>query len=172
MKREEKEREIEFLRDSLGQAKSLILVDYRGLKVNQVNELRKKVSNVSKYRVIKNRLALRALADFYNKDILKHIKGPTAVFYSDGDPISLSKTLMEFAKDNPGLEFKAGLIEQTAITPEEIRELAKTPGKNELISKLLFILNYPLTKLVMVLSADQRGLACALDQIRRSREEK
>ncbi len=170
MKRAEKEKEIEFLRDSLSQAKSLILVDYRGLKVNQVNELRKKVSNVSKYRVVKNRLALRALADFYNKDILKFIKGPTAVFYSDGDPISLSKVLIEFAKDNPELEFKAGLIEQTAITPEEIRELAKTPGKNELIGKLLYILNYPLTKLVMVLSADQRGLACALDQIRRSRE--
>ncbi|MEW5807572.1 MAG: 50S ribosomal protein L10 [Acidobacteriota bacterium] len=171
MKRAEKEKEIELLKNSIGKARSLFLVDYRGLKVNQINELRKRIHGISNYRVVKNRLALKALADFSNKKILKFLKEPTGFFYTHNDPIALAKILVEFVKDNPELEFKAGLVENTFIMPEDFKELSRTPSKLELIGKLLYCLNYPIAGLVRILNANIQGLATALDQVAKSKSQ-
>lgn len=169
MRKEDKAKEIAFLKDSLGNAKHVFLVDYRGLKVNQINELRKKTRGLSRYRVVKNRLALKALADFSNREVLKFLKGPTGFFYTDQDPIALAKILVEFARENPELEFKTGLVENQFLAAEEVKELARTPGKMELLGRLLYLLNAPVTGLVRVLNANLQGLVSALDQVSQSK---
>jgi large subunit ribosomal protein L10 len=171
MNKQEKTAEIEKLSGALKGAPPVILVNQRGLTVNEVSLLRKKIRETSsKYRVIKNRLALRAVQDTPLAGLAGYLKGPTAIAYSEGEPSPLAKVIDEFARENKGLEVKGGYVDGRIIGPDEVRALADLPSRPVLIARLIGVLNAPMSRLLSVLGAPARDLARTLDAIARKKE--
>src|SRR2546426_3106761 len=142
MNKQEKAREIESLRSELQSQPPTFVLAYRGLTVNQVSALRKKVRAASsRYRVVKNRLALRVIKGTPYEGLAPHFEGPTAIATSSKDPSALAKALEEFTKDNQGLQVKAGLVDGRVIDPQAIKALASLPSREVLVSRLLSVLN-------------------------------
>lgn len=166
MKRAEKQKLAEELKKELGIVKNIFLIDFRGLKTNELNDLRKKIRGASsRYKVIKNRLIRKALTDSENEKILQSVDGPTSFAYTEEDPILLAKILVEFAKESPELKLKAGFVYNAPLSIDDIKELARITGREDLLSKLCFLLNSPLVGLVRVLRANQLNLVMILKQI-------
>jgi large subunit ribosomal protein L10 len=135
------------------------------MTVSQDYELRKQVRAAGgKYQVVKNTLAEIASEGTPAADALKGLAGPTAIAFTEGDPVSLAKVLTAYAKTNPSFTFKAGMVEGRVVAIKEIAELATLPSKEELISKLLFLLNAPAQQLATVVNAVSRNLAVVVDQ--------
>ena len=118
----------------------------------------------AKYRVVKNTLAERASKGTKVEEALKGLSGVTSIAYTSGDPVALAKALSKYAKDNPEFTFKAGVVEGRMISIKEIESLATMPSKEELYSKLLFLLNSPAQRLVTVAGAVGRDLAVVINQ--------
>jgi len=166
-----KEQQVESLRRQLDGIKSAFLFGYRGLTVNQVSDLRSKVrKTASSYRVLKNRLAARALESTALEPLCPHLKGPLALAFNPEEPVALAKVLTEFAKENPALEYKAGLLEGKAITATDLGALANLPGREVLQAQFLGLLTAPLASFQRVLLAPMRDLAGVLEQIRKQKE--
>src|SRR3989441_45862 len=171
MNKQEKTEEIEALRSALESRPPTFVLAYRGLSVNQVSNLRKKVrATSSRYRVVKNRLALRVIKGTPYEGLAPHFEGPTAIATSSRDPSALAKALDEFTKDNQGLQVKAGLVDGRVIDPQSIKALASLPSREVLVSRLLSVLNGPMVRLVTVMKAPARGLVRVLDEIARKKE--
>ena len=171
MNKSDKVQEIEALRKDLGGAPSAFVLAYKGLTVNQVSALRRRLrANAGRYRVVKNRLALRAFKETPLETLAAHLKGPTAIAYSAREPAALAKTLDEFMKDNQGIQVKAGLVEGRLITAQQIKALAELPSREVLVARLLSVMCGPMVRLVTVLKSPARGLVQALDQIARKKE--
>ncbi len=128
--RAEKTTELEELTTAFGQSQTAILLDFRGIKVPQVTELRRQVRAAKgTYRVVKNTLAKRALEGTSFESLTAHFEGTTAVAYSESDPVVLAKTLTTFAKTTPALQIKAAVVQGKALVPAEVSELAALPGQ-------------------------------------------
>ncbi len=156
---------VEKLSGELKSVSSAIVATYSKLTVAQDFELRKALrSTGAKYRVVKNTLAERAGKGSRIEEALKSLRGVTSIAYTDGDPVALAKALAKYAKDNPEFTFKAGVVEGRVITVKEIEALATMPSKDELYSKLLFLLNAPAQRMVTVMNAVGRNLAVVVDQ--------
>src|SRR3979411_1682245 len=141
--------QVEQLGGELKKSSSMIVATYSKLTVTQDFELRKALRPTgAKYRVVKNTLAERAGKGTKVEEALKSLTGVTSIAYTEGDPVALAKALARYAKDNPEFSFKAGLVEGRVITVKEIESLATMPSKDELYSKLLFLLNAPSQRLV------------------------
>lgn len=152
--------------EGMASAQHLFLIEFKGISVPQVTELRDRVrESGGEYVVVKNRLALRAIAGHALESLKDHFQGPTAVAWSQDDPVSLAKALTEFAKNAPVIEFKAGLVDGAAISAEQVKEIAALPTREELISKLVFLLASPVTRLVRTLAAVPREFVTVLDQV-------
>jgi len=160
-----KTEQVEKLGQELQKVSSVIVSTYSKLTVAQDYEWRKTLrSSGAKYRVVKNTLAERAAKGTKVAEVLKNLTGVTSIAYTEGDPVALAKVLSKYAKDNPEFTFKAGVVEGRVITIKEIDALATMPSKEELYSKLLFLLNAPAQRLATVVNATGRDLAVVIGQ--------
>ena len=164
-KKEDKKKDVDALRQDLERLRNLFVTGYEKLRVDQDFELRKTVRAAGgNYRVVKNNLAEKASEGTAAADVLKGLRGMTSLAYTTADPVALAKALTAYAKANTSFTFKAGMVEGRVIDIKAINELATMPSKEELYSKLLYLINAPAQRLVTALGAVGRNLAVVVDQ--------
>ena len=157
--------QVDKLGAELKKVSSLVIATYSKLTVAQDFELRKTLrSSGAKYRVVKNTLAQRAAKGTPAEAALKDLSGVTSIAYTEGDPVALAKAISKYAKDNPEFTFKAGVVEGRVISIKEIQALATMPSKEEIYSKLLFLISAPAQRLVTVMNAVGKDLAVVINQ--------
>ncbi|MEM9597222.1 MAG: 50S ribosomal protein L10 [Acidobacteriota bacterium] len=169
--RSQKQVTIDSYTEGLASAPHAILVSFQGITVPQDTELRDKIRQQGgSYEVVKNTLALRAVEGKSLESLKEHFVGPTAVAYTTDDPVGLAKALTEFRKDSPVIEFKGGLLDGQPVAAEEVENIANLPSREDLIAKLLFLLQSPITRLARGLAAIPRSLVIALDQVAQNKD--
>lgn len=156
----------------LAAAPHAFLVGFKGITVPQDTELRNKIREQGgKYEVVKNTLALRAIEGKGLEHFKDQFAGPTAVAYTEEDVVGLAKALSEFRKEAPVLELKGGLVDGQPVDPSELENIASMPSREELLAKLLFLLQSPITRLARTLAAIPRDFVVVLDQIAKKKSE-
>ena len=160
-----KTEKISQLAAELEHSTSAIVGTFAGLTASKDFELRKAVRGAGgSYHVVKNKLAARAGEGTKVEAALKGLKGVSSVAYTSGDPVALAKALSTWVKDNAEFTFKLGIVDGKVIDVREIGELANMPGKEELFSKLLFLIQSPAQRLATVINATGRDLAVVINQ--------
>jgi len=160
-----KTHQVEKLSKDLKNVSNVVVATYTKLTVAQDYELRKALRGAgAKYQVVKNTLVERAAKGTKVEDALKNLGGVTSIAYTTGDPVAMAKALQKYAKDTPEFTFKAGVVEGRVVTIKEIEALATMPSKEELMSKLLFLINAPAQRLVTAMNAVGRKVAVVVDQ--------
>lgn len=152
--------------DKMKRAHSVVILDYRGLTVAEVSDLRSKFREAGvEYKVIKNNMLKRAADELKIEGMDDYFKGPTAVAFGYEDPVSPAKILCKFVKAVNKTEVKGGILDGKAMDANAIENLSKLPSKEELLAKMLGSLNAPVTNFALALQAIPRGLACALNAV-------
>jgi large subunit ribosomal protein L10 len=160
-----KKEELDALKKDLTEAKNLFVAQFQGMTVLQDTELRQKIRGTnSSYRVVKNTLARKAAEGTAAEGVSKSFDGSTAIAYNASDPVSLAKALTAYAKTNPLFVFKAGIVEGRVINLADIASIAAMPSKEELIAKLLFLINAPAQRLAVAMNGVARNLAVVMKQ--------
>jgi large subunit ribosomal protein L10 len=171
MKRDEKAQAISEFSEGIGKATNAFLIEFKGITVPQVTELRKQVRDSGgQYVVVKNTLALIAVKDSPLVQLREQFTGPTAVAYNTTDAVALAKALTKFAKDVPAVTFKGAMLNGQIVPAGEIQNIANLPSREELVAKLLFMLQSPIRGLVTVLNANIRNIAVVINQIAKQKE--
>lgn len=151
---EKKKAIVQEIADKLSKSKTVILTDYRGLNVKQMNELRKQLREANvEFQVLKNTLTRRACEQVGFNGLDEHLTGPTAVAFSYDDVVAPAKILHKFAKENKDLEIKAGIVEGNVVGLDEIKELADLPSREGLLSMLLSVLQAPVRNFALAVKA-------------------
>ena len=165
--KERKQKDLEALTEQFKNAKAAMLVGFKGMTVPKDQELRNQLREAGvTYGVVKNTLARKAAAGTALEQASDQFKGVTAVALSQQDPVNLSKAIAKFAKANPEIfSFKAGVVEGKVVALKDVEAIASLPSKEELISKVMFLINCQAQRLVTVLSAVPRNLAVVIKQI-------
>ena len=165
MKKDEKQKLVEALHAELSKARSIILSGFEGIKVADDAVLRRKVAGTgAKYKVVKNSLVERATVGTAAAAVAAKLKGTTALAFTESDPVALVKVLTTFAKENPALVFKAGVVEGRVVSLAEFASLATMPSLHSLRAKILFLIQAPAQRLAMSVAGVARNLAVVLDQ--------
>ena len=157
--------QVEKLSKDLSKVSNVVVATYTKMTVAQDYELRKALRGAgAKYQVVKNTLAEKAAKGTKVEEALKNLTGVTSIAYTSGDPVALAKALSKYAKDNPEFTFKSGIVEGRVISINQIQALATMPSKEEIYSKLLFLMNAPAQRLVTVMNAVGRDIAVVINQ--------
>jgi large subunit ribosomal protein L10 len=160
-----KQEELNQLKKDLADAKNMIVAKFQGMTVAQDTELRQKIrATKSDYQVVKNTLAKIAAKGTPAENLAKSFEGPTAIAYNASDPVVLAKALTAYAKTNPLFVFKAGMVEGRVVNIADLNVIASMPSKEELIAKLLFLLNAPAQRIAVALNGVARNLAVVVGQ--------
>jgi large subunit ribosomal protein L10 len=168
MNKEEKQQTVDSLGEQFRSISSAFLIDYKGLKVVDATELRRKIREMNgSYVVVKNTLATRAAKETKLEQLEPYFQGPTAIAYHQKDVVGLAKLLMEISKGNPNFAFKAALIEGKVVPATEIQAIASMPSREVLLSKIVFLLKAPLMRLHTVLKAPVQNLYLVLKQVKK-----
>jgi large subunit ribosomal protein L10 len=164
-KKSEKQQDLDKLKTELGKVSTVILTTFQGITVENDTKLRRAVQAAGgKYKVVKNTLAELAGKGTPAEKMFKDLKGTHSIAYTETDPVALAKALTKIAKDVPAFQFKSGLVEGKVISIAEIKQLAEMPSKEELISKIMFLLNAPAQRIAMALNALPRNLAVTVSE--------
>ncbi len=168
--REQKEQIVENLKEKLNKAGGLVLTDYHGLSVSQMQELKKELKGAdAEFTVAKNTLISRASKQSGTSIPQENLEGPTAILFSFGDPIAPIKKLAEFIKKYELPSIKLGFLEGRQLTKEAVVELSRIPSRNELYTNVVVLLNSPISGLVNILNGNIRNLVYALEQIKNTK---
>jgi large subunit ribosomal protein L10 len=163
----QKQKDLDALTEQFKNANAAMLVGFQKMTVAKDQELRNQLREAGvSYEVVKNTLARKAAAGTALEAAAEHFKGVTAVALSKGDPVALSKAISKFTKANPDIfTFKTGVVEGRVVALPEVEAIASLPSKEELISKVMFLINCQAQRLVTVISAVPRNLAVVIKQI-------
>jgi len=165
MDREEKKKRAEELHEELHKARGVVLSGFQGITVAQDFELRRKVAGAgARYRVVKNSLIERAAQGTGVEAIAGKLAGTTSLALTESDPVALAKVLTGYAKENPVLTFKSGFVEGRVVSMAELAALATLPSREQLLSKVLFLINSPAQRVASTLSGVARNLAYVIQQ--------
>ncbi|HEY2121450.1 MAG TPA: 50S ribosomal protein L10 [Candidatus Acidoferrum sp.] len=164
-KKNEKQQDLDQLKTDLAKVSTVILTTFQGITVEDDTKLRRAVQAAGgKYQVVKNTLAELAANGTPVGGVLKDLKGTNSIAYTNTDPVALAKALTKVAKDVPAFKFKSGIVEGKVISIAEIQQLANMPSKEELISKIMFLLNAPAQRLAVVINAVPRNAAVVVNE--------
>lgn len=147
-------------------SKAIVLAGFSGLTVEAETQLRRDIRNVEgKYQVVRNTLMRRSLSEAQLDALGDSLSGNNAIVYSAGDPVALMKAVVDFAKENKSLEIKCGVLDDNALTAEQVKAMADMPSREVLLSRLANVLQSPIVGLANVLSASTRDLAVVLKAV-------
>jgi large subunit ribosomal protein L10 len=164
-KRSEKQQDLDKLKLELAKVSTVILTTFQGITVEADTKLRRAVQAAGgKYQVVKNSLAERAGAGTPAENLLKNLRGTNSIAFTETDAVALAKALTKVAKEVPAFQFKSGLVEGRVISIAEIQQLANLPSKEELLSKIMFLLNAPAQRIAMALNGLPRNLAVTVNE--------
>jgi large subunit ribosomal protein L10 len=166
MDKEQKTTVVKELAEELKDAEAIFAVDYRGISVPQAAELRSGLRDAdARFRVVKNRLTLRAADEAGTESLKEHLEGPTALTFVKGDAALAAKTLFRLGSEWELLEFKGGLMDGESLDPDSFKAIARLPGREQLNAQFAGVVASPLTGLVRGLGSMIQGLALQLGQI-------
>ena len=161
----DRQKKVEELHQELAQVSTVILSTFQGIKVDEDTRLRRAVEGAGgSYQVVKNTLAQRAAQGTPAEPLLKSLAGTNSIACTASDPVALAKALTKFAKDVPAYQFRAGIVEGRVVSVVEIQQLASLPSKDELISKVMFLLLAPAQRVASVTAAVARNLAVVVNE--------
>ena len=164
-KKSEKQKDLDNLKTELAKVSTVILTTFQGITVEDDTKLRRAVQAAGgKYQVVKNTLAELAGSGTAAEGVLKNLKGTHSIAYTATDPVALAKALTKIAKDVPAFQFKSGVVQGKVISIAEIKQLAEMPSREELISKIMFLLNAPAQRIASALNALPRNLAVTVSE--------
>ncbi len=169
--KEQKRAQSDALAESINEVNTLFLLKNTGLKVNEVNELRSIVrENDAVYKVVKHSVVRLAIEGTDKEGLGPHLVGPLALAYTPGDCVALAKVLKEFIKKHPALSFQEAFLEGEILDAENAASLAEMASRDELISKLLFLLQSPIRRLAVALNGPIQNIASVLSQVADQKE--
>jgi large subunit ribosomal protein L10 len=162
---------VDAVKDKFQKAQGVVMTEYKGLSVKDVNELRDKLRTVScEYKVIKNTLAEVAIKDMGIDDIKSFLNGPTAIIFEYQDPVAPAKIMYDFQKEHEKFKIKAGLLGKKILNAAEIKQLASLPDRETLLAMVLSRMQSPIAGLVNVLHGTLRNMVYVLDAIGKQKQ--
>ena len=164
--KEEKRQQSDELREALTGANTLFLMENSGLTVNAINQLRSEIRKTeAKYKVYKNSVVKLAIEGTDMEGLVPFLAGPKALAYTEGDSVALAKVLRDFAKEHPELTFEQAFLEGQILESDEAKKIADMPSREELLTKLVYLLQSPIRRLAVALNAPAQNLASVLGQV-------
>ncbi|MCL5006507.1 MAG: 50S ribosomal protein L10 [Acidobacteria bacterium] len=165
MNRDDKKKKAEALHEELKKARTVVMSGFEGLTVAQDTVLRRQIAQAgARYEVVKNSLIERAAKDTGIESSAQKLRGTTSLAYTATDPVALAKILVDYAKENPALVFKTGVVEGRVVSMAELESIANLPSREELFAKALFVIKSPGQQLAVAISAVARDLARVIQQ--------
>jgi len=167
----DRQKKVEELHQELAQVSTVILSTFQGIKVDEDTRLRRAVEAAGgSYQVVKNTLAERAAQGTPAEPLLKSLAGTNSIACTSTDPVALAKALTKFAKDVPAYQFRAGIVEGRVVSVVEIQQLASLPSKDELVSKIMFLLLAPAQRIATATAGVARNLAVVVNEAAREKK--